>query len=203
MEVETYEVLDSAEVQSPEFAEEASALIESLGLEGQRSLVVKRENGTETRIPYREMTGDELFAYRTLCPQTSDVHKFKSEAMPLRVMQVLAHAKSLDCFKSFEVWHPRDASIKDPVLVGVMQDAEQSWVQRRYILARWGEVLDALPTLMEKAGALFLQNAEAALSEVEAEVQTARAQINAARDNAAARVGLGRKHNQEPQFYWN
>lgn len=78
--VETFELEEVAE-QPPELEAEAVALIEKLGLDGQ-----------QTRIPYRKMTEEETFVYGILCPMRTPLKKYKEGPIPLRVLQVAAHA---------------------------------------------------------------------------------------------------------------
>ena len=150
--VETYEVSEARDVAAPECEAEAIALIESLGLTGQQELVRPKEDGTAERIPYRLMTDEECFVYENICPTRTRADKYESGMIPLRVLQVLAHATSLECFRFFEIWHPTDFKMKDPVLVGCMGDSD--WSVKRYILARWGEVLDDFPALKKVASEL-------------------------------------------------
>lgn len=205
MQVETFEVFESAEMQSPEFAEEAVRLIEELGLAGQAKLLSKREDGgTVTRNPYRQITAEEEFVYRSICPATSKPEDYASGAMPLRIMQVLAHAKSLGCFTEFEVWHPTDFTVKDPVLIGLAQDprfdaATHPWMKVRHIIARWGETLDSFATLKEQAVKSYRSRITAELNEAKAGLDMALATVNGCDDSALASVAL--KH-RSATFSW-
>lgn len=160
MKVETYEAISLDEqngtVINEEVSEEALALIESLDLQGQRQLIAERtvdaEEGVSvaTRNPYRLMTAEESAIYSALMPKHVDLADYSDGSIPLRALQVAAHAKSLRVFDRIEVWCPKDPRQPDPVLVG--------WIGNRYssdrkcfILARWGEVLESLDDLREKA----------------------------------------------------
>src|SRR4051812_13224919 len=126
MKVETYEAISVDEqngtVLNEIVSEEALALIESLGLSGQRGLIDTRKvDGEEVqvRIPYRRVTSEELAVFSALMPNRVDLAAYADGPIPLRVLQVAAHARSLDFFTSgIEVWCPEPGR-DDPVLVGV------------------------------------------------------------------------------------
>ena len=141
--VETFEV----EVERhPEASEEALRLIESLDLDGQRAACTAEG----TRAPYRVMNNVEFEVYSLLCPTREPVEQYRAEPIPLRVLTVLEHAKSLGIYEGFEVWHDANPAVKDPVLTAWLP-GDKYRTERRLILARWGAELDALPTLVMKA----------------------------------------------------
>lgn len=165
MQVETFECTETAS-EPIEAGEEAIALIESLGLNGQKALIGNDDKSTrDTRSPYREMRRDEQFVYSMLCPEKVAVDEYDAAPIPLRVLQVMAHAKSLGLFKSFEIWDKESVAVKDPVLVAI--DGER-WNSQatRYILARWGEVLESWPTLLAQAFAIFNEKRKAAFAKI-------------------------------------
>lgn len=178
MQVETFECQETA-AEPLEATEEAVALMQSLGLDGQLSLVnpVKSEGDFATRCPYRQITQEESFVYRTLCPTVYDLEKYDAAPIPLRVLQIAAHAKSIIPLKPGEtiklkVWDKTKAEIKDPVLIAEINDAKYIWqVARRFILARWGEVLEAFAVLLAKAvparRAQLLDEHQQALAKIE------------------------------------
>lgn len=154
MQVETFEVTEQTDSgQSPaEICEEQIKLIEELGLEGQESLIRKPETKDEAAsiCPYRQMTAEEVGVYRQLCPEKTSIEKFAGHAIPLRVLQVAAHAKSLGIFTDLEVWHAKGASeTKDPVLVA--KRARDQFNSDLFLLARWGEELEPFAKLKPKA----------------------------------------------------
>jgi hypothetical protein len=151
MQVETFE---EGQEESAEFAgcdEEAIALAQELGLVGQERFSGQaKEVGGEKRLsPYRSITIEERFVYRTLLEETTEASKYSQSPIPIRVLQVLAHATGLGCYQKFEIWSQRTA-IKDPVLVGVPA-GESQYTDKRDLLARWGEVLEPIETLKLKA----------------------------------------------------
>lgn len=150
MQVETFECHETAS-EPIEATEEALALMEELGLTGQKALVSPKADSPAARCPYREMTKEEAFVYRVLCPKQYALKEYSRTPIPLRVLQIAAHANGLGLFKKLVVWDVADVEVKDPVLVGIMPDAEYSWMDKHFILARWGEVLEAFATLRTRA----------------------------------------------------
>lgn len=150
MQVETFECTETA-AEPIETSQEAIALIEALGLEGQKSIIgTADETSLTTRSPYRKMTADELFVYRQLCPEVVDLSKYDGAPIPVRVLQVAAHAKECGLFKKLVVWDKASALVHDPVLVGVPHSA-QDWSRGEFILARWGEHLETFSTMLRQA----------------------------------------------------
>ena len=151
MKVETFEC-EETRAEHPEVAAEAVALIESLGLKGQASLVKAATDGKAgTRSPYREATAEEVGVYKALCPQVYALRDYARSSIPLRVLQVCAHADSLDLFDKIEVWDRESVQVKDPVAVGVKGNEWDSQNYHVYLLARWGEELEEFPALRRKA----------------------------------------------------
>ena len=150
MQVQTFECQETA-AEPIEACEEATRLIDEMELLGQQKLVHKADDdpATATRLPYRKMRADEFFVYKQLCPDTTLVENYADSPMPLRVLQIAAHAKSFDFFKTIDVWHQTNANIKDPVLVGIHEPRQ--YVTENFILARWAEVLDEWPILVIQA----------------------------------------------------
>jgi len=189
MNVETYEV----EATHPEVDEAANALIEQLGLEGQKAYTNPE---TGARCPYRTMTDDETFVYGILCSVKAPAHKFDAEPMPLRVLQVLAHAKDIGVFEGYEVWHPA-RPMKDPVLVAWMPG--EQYRTTRYMLARWGAELDSFPTLMDKALRQHRDNTIAALTKIKSEAESRLASVLGTSDAGLASL----RSVSAPAVYWS
>jgi hypothetical protein len=151
--VETFEIERTVEELDAIRDGAAQEIIEKLGLEGQ-SRFYKAD--TMEAVPYRKMTKLESEVYGVLCKERCKPEAYSDGLIPLRVLQVYEHAKSLEFFDRFEVWYPESADIKDPVLVGYKEEKiQQSWgmqtVTERYLLARWGEVLEPLAELHKLA----------------------------------------------------
>lgn len=146
MKVLTYECDETAS-ETAEDSSEALALIEQLGLTGQTSLISKEQ----IRIPYREMTAEEGFIFGELCPVSTALESYRSSPIPLRVLQVAAHAKGLGMFDELIVMHPQTDFDRDPVLVGLIGGKYYESKTKHFILARWGEALDEGPALIRAA----------------------------------------------------
>lgn len=165
MQVETFECSETAS-EPIEAGEEAIALIESLGLRGQKALVGTNEKtAQDERSPYREMRRDEQFVYSMLCPEKMTADEYDAAPIPLRVLQVMAHAKSLGLFNSFQIWDKESVAVKDPVLVARVGEEWQSNA-KLYILARWGEVLESWPTLLAQAIKIFNEKRKSAFAKI-------------------------------------
>lgn len=162
--VETYEIERADEETLNAIRDgEAKQLIESLGLTGQE----KFYNGeTLEAIPYRKMTKQESVVFKQLCPQECSVESYKDGLIPLRVLQVYQHARSLEFFdKGFQVWYPESADIKDPFLVG-LKTGEREYITELYILARWGEELLSFDQMKECAEKVYRSKLAAKLRSI-------------------------------------
>jgi hypothetical protein len=173
MQVETFECQETA-AEPIEAAEEAIAIIEQLGLSGQKSLISAGDK-LATRCPYRQMRRDEDFAYGVLCPEKTRLCDYDASPVPLRVLQIAAHAQSLEMFTDLRVWHAKETAEKDPVLVGVAKHPTRSWDSTTYILARWGEELESWPVLLRRALDKKREQITEAYRAIEAKVRNARA----------------------------
>lgn len=186
MQVETFECSETA-AEPIEATEEAVRIIEELGLAGQMELVTKRPDNRDQRCPYREMLEEEVFVYGVLCPQRRSLADYKASPIPLRVLQLAAHATSLGLFNRLEVWDRANAEEKDPVLVAHTHKEYESG-NKRFLLARWGEVLEPLAVLMKRAvesrRAALMEDARDLVKKIE----------NATRDDLI--------RNRNFAFYW-
>lgn len=149
MKIETYEVEPAeTEIESLANDSEARAICESLGLAGQLSL---SDNETETTFPYRRMTAIEQRVFEIHCPIKTPLESYKSDPIPVRVLQVAQHAKSCNFCKVFYVWHPKDARL-DPILTG---HTDSIYSGEAYLLARWGAVWKDFDQLLTEAKAIW------------------------------------------------
>jgi len=156
MEIQTYEIEEQVgEVAgtTQEIEAEAVAMIEELGLTGQSQLITQAEedideDGVGVRIPYPKMSPAEVAIYETLFPVKDPVHKYSATIIPIRVMQVIQHAKGL--FKGLFIWHDKVMN-PDPVLVGTRAKPEGQYGDDYYLLARWGDALVGITELKKTA----------------------------------------------------
>jgi hypothetical protein len=172
MEVETYEIEETtlAGGPSPEVESEAIKLIEDLGLEGQKELIVPSPRGEgDERIPYPEMSAHETRVYKSLFPQSTEVSKYNAGIIPVRVLQVIGHAQGL--FEKVFVWHKRMRD-PDPILVGIIG-------QKNYLLARWGSALKPFKELVVEAREVIREMIKAKCEE---ELRSAQRNLASAED---------------------
>lgn len=174
MKVETYEAISIDEQQGDVInelvSEEALALVESLGLEGQKTLAHEHQAGGETvttRNPYRRMTKEEQAVFSSIMPTRTKIEKYRDSAIPLRVLQVASHA--IDLFDDIEVWHP-EAGKDDPVLVGLSKSGQWGATEL-FLLARWGEELCSLDELRAKAVPMLLARARRNIADAKGALQ--------------------------------
>jgi hypothetical protein len=160
MHVETFECQETA-AEPIEATEEAVRLMEEMGLAGQMELVRPKTDETfAARSPYRLITAEEQFVYSTLCPEKVRFERYNAGPIPLRVLQIAAHFKTLQLHKRLEVWDKVSSLVQDPVLVAHAHD-EYEWngdKRRTWILARWGEVLEAFSVLRKQAVAVHRES---------------------------------------------
>ncbi len=146
--VETFEVTElniEEKVKSEEF-EQTKELVSQLGLVGQEQFL---NNEVKEVFPYRKMLKQEDLVYKALCPQRTELANYADSIIPLRVLQIAAHAQQLG-LKKLMVWHSESSDTKDPMLIGEMKGSN-------FILARWGEVLLPFEELLLKAKSLLTQ----------------------------------------------
>ena len=145
--VETFEQTEMLENAEVEQTEEALRLITELGLEGQNKLLSPSK---KERVPYREMTAKEFRVYRELFPVETEIGQYDASFIPLRVLQVAAHAKQLGYYQQIYVWS-ENTRPTDPILVGKIS------YDKYHILARWGEALAPFEELYTRAKGLVSQ----------------------------------------------
>lgn len=178
MKVETFEDVEVAS-EPIEACEESLRIVEKCGLDGQKALFSKVE-GTElkTRCPYRRAKKEELTVYGLICQQQTKLNEFVECPIPLRVLQVIEHAKSLEFFKCYMVWSAVSQE-KEPVLFAYTDCT--SWGSPQgdcYILARWGEELDEWPVLVKKAIAKWKSNWQSAIITVKTKIAADESVVN-------------------------
>jgi len=176
MKVQTYEQTECA-AEPIDMAEEAIGLIEEMGLEGQMRMVTPPDTDTGERgirMPYRQIKNEENFVFKTICPTEFDMKKYDKSPIPVRVLQVAAHALSLGFFEKLVVWDATTPIEKDPVLLGIhLPDPEKEYEKRYYLLARWGEELDEWPALIKRVVEIARATYKAGLEKIAQEIKVA------------------------------
>ncbi len=187
MQVETFEATELDERMQPEDAAQCAALAEKLGLKGQERFAgAPDDGGAARRIPYREMTKEERVVYGLLLPARDTVENYARGPIPLRVLQVLEHARSLGIYTAFKVWH--DQAGPDPVLVGEISYSAQ------HLLARWGESLEPFGQMRRRAVEKFKTAARLKLHKIARQVQADLEGIDQITDDLAADL-------EDPTYY--
>jgi hypothetical protein len=174
MKIETYEIEEGVESCTPEQDQEALALIEKLGLDGQKTLVRKTEDNSGVRFQYPEMTAQENAVYSAIFPQKTHLKTYSHGVIPVRVLQVAAHASEF-C-DTILVWHKKVRD-PDPLLVGIVGPDYSP--KKIFRLARWGEALKDFKELIEDARVIIRTQIEGDLKEKIAEAQKNLGQIDA------------------------
>jgi hypothetical protein len=183
MKVETYEVTElTTDGEQPLMDEQSIALIEELGLNGQRTFITERtvygEDTVTTINPYRLITREESNVFRACFPMETAVERYEGGMIPLRVLQVIAHARTaLPRNAKLVVWHPEDSTTRDPVLVAVPTDGNHD--TKTYLLARWGEALDTMTTLKTMARQKLRASSKRALAEAKSKIAVFEATLEA------------------------
>jgi len=140
MRVETYECQETA-AEPIEATEEAIALMDELGLEGQQKLVSVDENKQPRRCPYSEATEEQMFIMNYVVPKIVKIESYNSGPIPLRVLQVVSRAKSIG-MEDIVVRCKNTQQVDDPIVTGTMHlDPDSAWMTTTFLLARWGEEL--------------------------------------------------------------
>jgi len=183
MNVETYEIEDNS-TEASTMANDATAmeLIDKLGLNGQKKLL---NRDTVTRVPYRVAEAEELAVFRAHNTETCALEDYSFDSIPVRVLQVAEHARSLDYFKRFEVHYPKVGRVDDPVLYGVWEGClpGRSWSSTiYYILARWGKSLKPYPVLRDEAIELLRAKKEASARKAQREIASLLEDLKTSKD---------------------
>jgi hypothetical protein len=196
MEVETFEVSElTAEGKLDiEDVEAFKTAINDLELDGQKKFLPDDE-GPDKELgpvnPYRKMTKEEHFVYSTVCSAKVDLSRYAESILPLRVLQVAAHANKM--FQDLEVWHAPNADIEDPVLVGINNKGSYGRVSF-FLLARWGETLVPFDELKEVAIRMWREKTLNALKTIKQAVDR---ELKLAEDFNPLAVGSKKLHPPE------
>jgi len=187
--IETYEITELTSAGELENPDESKKLIAELGLEGQNRFV--NPESDKPIFPYRKMTQHEYNVFKTLCPKKIEATKYSDGVIPLRVLQILAHAKSTEFLDELEIWHPQSADIVDLVLVG-KKNIKNNWGSHDteyYILARWGSVLESIERLTEIAKPILLAKLKSKYEECKAKLTADATSLESAVDRFLAGEG--------------
>ena len=190
MEVETFEVTEIGEDLKPECTEEQLAMIEKLGLEGQQSLLTGNEE--VPIMPYQQLSADLMKVLTTVFPTSMKVEEYDRGPIPLRVLQIVAHAREIPQFKEIFVWCHENAADKDPVLV-----AKGEGYSEYYLLARWG--MDALVSFDELTR-MAAESMRGAIKSILVKIQS---EVRSQMDHIDEIPSIEVIKRGTPTFYWH
>lgn len=114
-------------------------------------------NNLEQKIAFDLFTKEQSGVYGVLCPEKDTIEPDKILEYPLperckEILQSLSIGEPL--FYKYEVWHADRYEIKDPILLGRVQDPKNptyTWNDKFFLIARWGEELESFNKLKERA----------------------------------------------------
>jgi hypothetical protein len=181
MQIETFENPEVADL-SPEELAESQHLCEKLGLTGQ----LKLHENPAGPFSFSEFSPEQECVYRTCFPTHTELKEFGSEQIPLRVLQILEHAR--EHFDEIQVWS--NSAEPDPIVVGIKQHPTSSWAKLRYPIARWGDALEPFSELKKKA-----------LQKLLGDVATAQSQLSSLRELLSSGNLPEGKTSVSPRFY--
>lgn len=144
--------------------EEWLKIIDELDLTGQKELVSDKESP----IPFLYMNESMKNVYETLCPCEIGVNQYSKSPIPLQVLGIIKLCETENYFEKLIIRYD-DVNI-DPVLVGINKTGNYS--KDYYLLARWGNELDNLEQLREKARQRWIGNSTTKLQGDIAEKQS-------------------------------
>jgi hypothetical protein len=205
MQVEVFESVELdengvGEFESPEAVEKFRETCARLGLKGQARLVSQPKDVKPAVATFRPMTHEERFAYGVLLSTRSSVEVFDESPIPTRVLEVFEKAKGVGTFADFEVWSAGEVAVRDPLLVGMVSDSGYASLKIAYPLARWGDVLEPLSTLVKRAGEVFRASRIADLKRIASRVAADIATLADARpEEVVSVVSFENKWNRDVQ----
>lgn len=167
--VQSYALPELASASLPDDVEGRLALINKLGLHGQKSLIADGKPA----LRFRLITPVESIVFQNLFPTVTKLADFSSESIPLAVLSLVDDALSQGLHRP-TVWSPARAGDPDPVLV-MYADHRPYYDSECYLIARWGHPLLSFESLIS----LWRERATAAISSVRAKADVLLAQIAA------------------------
>lgn len=132
----------------------------------------------EQGLEFRKMKKDEVAVYTLLCPQKET---YSPEAIakmidvPVRIKELVEMTK--DKFYSFEIWEAESAAIKDPIILGRQKTfnkegvEQNSYYDEKFFLGRWGEELENMHALRQKAKHILTKTYKLTLLKYKAAVE--------------------------------
>jgi hypothetical protein len=192
MQVESYLLEEQiATLTEPEDLEEWEKKVEELGLEGQKKL---QSGEGISPIPFKRMTKEEQHVYQTLFRTHEPLHSYSGSTIPLQILSLIALAEKEGYYNSIVIWH--DEEVVDPLVIGIWQDPEQSWIENYYLIGRFGEELSPFSELKALARERWIAFRRAKLEKLKEESQR---YLNTIESDADAFVNG--QNIDEPRYY--
>jgi hypothetical protein len=152
-------------VQNEELNDEWVKQCESLGLEGQLSLIKKKDDGTKSRpSPYSFMTETMQVVYATLCPVVTNYKNYNKTTIPIEVLGHIALCEKEGYFDAIKIWY--DDTEKDPLVVGYIRDGHAA---TKHLIARFGAEVLPYEILKERAVERITEKVKAAIKKANVE----------------------------------
>jgi hypothetical protein len=167
--VTVYELKENEELtRVPEAAGEWTAMVNDLGLEGQKKLLTKAQEGEmASPIPYLWMNSRLRKVFKTLCPTNQNIDEYDKMPIPILILGHVKQCQMKGWFKAIEVWY--DDEKPDPVVVGIANKKQEE--ETAYLIGRWGAEDKSLEALSfeaaERRKAHLIHEANEKLSEVQ------------------------------------
>lgn len=128
-------LVDSTEI------EQWSQLVNDLGLQGQKELIKPEKSP----IPFPVLNEMENDIYSSILNQKQDYKSYDSEAIPLKVLSMIALCEKEKYFKRIEIWYSEKNP--DPLVIGkrfrdaVDEEKQYTWRMVSHKIAQWGAKL--------------------------------------------------------------
>ena len=147
----------------------------------------------EQGLAFKKLTKEEGAVYSVLCPSKRERIEAKdilaNPDIPERVKEIVEMTK--DRFRKYDIWDAESYTVKDPILIGrqaqTNDNSKYEWMDEQFLLARWGEELEAFPVLYEKAKTMIKKQSKVALLRAKAEIDSRLMDMDAFIEDAFSR----------------
>lgn len=158
---------------------EALALIEELGLKGQRQLNAGPDDEEIERNHYGKLSYEQQVIIYYLFPKIYKLENYNDAPIPLRILKEIKFCK--DMFKDLYVCYAPPCDILDPILIGhnhcsIYEPKNQ--LEHFHIIARWGDALKPWNELFKDAIAKASLEFHSELKSIIAQCKSSLAQLD-------------------------
>lgn len=170
---------------SNEEIDQWSDLVQVLGLEKQAALM--NNNSSPSPLPFPLMIEAEERIYETVFDIHKNYKEYSEEAIPLKILSLIALCEKEKYFDKIEIWYSR--AIDDPIVIGLRYESEEdefnnrAWNMIRHMIGAWGEKLksaiDLLPSWDDYQRKQITENYEYNLKDHNLKVERFKFQLNA------------------------